>query len=119
MHWMDVAGALACMRHSNMQVATVAVDALEFKHPARQGEMVSVEARLIWTGRSSMKAKITATTENLATGAVIVTNVAQFTFVALDKDGNKSAVPPLLPQTEQEKRDFERGEQEYRSRRTK
>lgn len=116
MHRMDIAGALACMRHSGMQVATVAADALEFKHPVRQGEMVSVEAKLVWAGKTSMKVKITATAENLATGAVIVTNVAMFTFVALGKDGQKAAVPELLPQSDEEKRDFEREEQAYRCR---
>lgn len=116
MHRMDIAGALACMRHSNAQVATVAVDALEFKHPVRQGEMVCVEAKLVWVGKTSMKVKITATAENLATGAEIVTNVAMFTFVAMAKDGEKAHVPELLPQTEQEKEDFEREAQAYRCR---
>jgi acyl-CoA hydrolase len=63
-----------------------------------------------------MQVKITATAENLKTGAKIVTNVARFTFVALDKDGGKAQVPPLLPQTEEEKRDFEAAEKGYRSR---
>ena len=68
--------------------------------------MVSLMAKIIWTGRTSMKVKITATAENLATGATIITNVAKFTFVALDADGNKTPVPPLLPQTEEEKQDY-------------
>ncbi len=116
MHRMDIAGALACMRHSNEQVATVAADALEFKHPVRLGEMVSVEAKLVWAGKTSMKVKITATAENLATGSVIVTNVAMFTFVAMGRDGKKAPVPALLPQTDEEKKDFEREEQAYRCR---
>ncbi len=116
MNWMDISGALCCMRHSNMQVATVAVEALEFKHPARQGEMVSVTAKLIWTGRTSMKARITATAENLATGSVIITNVATFTFVALDKSGEKAAVPPLLPESEEEKRDYAKEQADYEAR---
>ncbi len=117
MHWMDIAGALCCMRHSNAQVATVAVEALTFKHPARQGEMVSIEAKLVWTGATSMKTEITATAENLATGAVIITNVAKFTFVALDKDGRKAAIPKLIPKTDEEKQAFEKEEQEYLARR--
>lgn len=116
MHRMDIAGALACMRHSNAQVATVSADGLEFKHPVRLGEMVSVEAKLVWVGRTSMKVKITATAENLATGAVIVTNVAMFTFVALGEQGKKLSVPALLPETDEEKRNYEREEKEYRSR---
>ncbi len=117
MHRMDIAGALACMRHSGAQVTTVAVDAIEFKHPVRLGEMVSVEAKLVWTGKTSMKVKITATAENLATGAVIVTNVAMFTFVAMGRDGRKITVPKLLPQTDEEKSDFEREERAYLLRR--
>lgn len=113
MHWMDIAGALCCMRHCNLQVATIAVEALEFRHPVRQGEMVSLEAKIIWTGRTSMKVKITATAENLATGATIVTNVAKLTFVALDKEGRKTEVPRLLPQTDEEKKDFSCEEAAY------
>jgi len=116
MHWMDVAGALCCMRHCNMNVATIAVEALEFRHPVRQGEMVCLKAKLIWAGKTSMKVKITATAENLATGATIVTNVAKYTFVALDKEGSKAAVPPLLPQTDEEKADFAFEEAAYRRR---
>ena len=116
MNSMDITGALCCMRHSNMQVATVAVEAIDFKHPVRLGEMVSVTAKLVWVGRTSMKVKITATAENLSTGAVIVTNVARFTFVALDKDGRKAQVPPLLPQTDEEKQDWQAEEDAYRHR---
>jgi acyl-CoA hydrolase len=116
MHWMDIAGALCCMRHCNLQVATIAVEALEFRHPVRQGEMVSLMAKLIWTGRTSMKVKITALAENLATGATIVTNVAKFTFVAMDKEGCKTQVPPLLPQTDEEKADYDCEDTAYRSR---
>ena len=118
MHWMDVAGALCCMRHCNMNVATIAVEALEFRHPVRQGEMVCLKAKLIWAGKTSMKVKITATAENLATGATIVTNVAKYTFVALDKEGRKAAVPPLLPQTDEEKVDFDFEEAAYRRRKS-
>ncbi|MDD5016776.1 MAG: hotdog domain-containing protein [Eubacteriales bacterium] len=117
MHWMDVAGALCCMRHSNMQVVTVAVDALEFKHPARQGEMVRIEAKLMWIGQTSMKVKVIATAENLATGAVIITNVAKFTFVALDQNGQKTRVSALIPETDEEKQDYEKEEKEYLARR--
>ncbi len=116
MHRMDIAGAMACMRHAGTQVATLAVDAIEFKHPVRLGEMMRIEAKLVWAGRTSMRVKITAMAENLASGAVIVTNVARFTFVALDQDGNKAPVPKLLPQTEEEKHAYMVHEAAYRSR---
>jgi len=55
MHWIDIAGAMAASRHSNRIVATVALDSLDFRHPARMGELVMLKAKLTWVGRTSMK----------------------------------------------------------------
>ena len=63
-----------------------------------------------------MKVKITASAENLSTGATIVTNVAKFTFVALNKESRKTEVPRLLPQTDEEKADYDCENAAYRSR---
>lgn len=119
MHWMDIAGGIACLRHSRTQVVTVAVEAIEFKQPVKKNELVHIEAKIVWTGRTSMRTKIMATTENLSTGALKVTNVATFTFVALGEDGKRTEVAPLLPQTEEERRDFETAENEYREKKEK
>lgn len=109
MHWIDIAGAMAASRHANGNVATVALDSLDFRHPARMGELVMLKARLTWTGRTSMEVKVEAYAENTRTGKVILTNRAYITFVALDDQGKPTPVPPLLPQTEDEKRDYEEG----------
>ncbi len=116
MHLMDVAGALACRRHCRVEVATVAVDSIEFKHPVRMGELITITAKLIWAGRTSMKTKLEVTAENLRTGARVLTNTAFFTFVALGDDEKPTCVPRLLPRTEEEKLLFEREEQAYRER---
>lgn len=109
MHWIDIAGAMAASRHANRSVATVALDSLDFRHPARMGELVMLKARLTWTGRTSMEVKVEAYAENTRTGNVILTNRAYMTFVALDEQGKPTPVVPLLPQTEEEKRDYEEG----------
>lgn len=119
MHWIDIAGALAASRHSNKVVATVALDSLDFRHPVRLGEMVILKARLTWVGRTSMEVSVEVYAENMKTGNTILTNKAFISFVALDDDGKPTEVPPLILETEEEKRVNKEAEKrrEYRLKR--
>ncbi|MBE7010577.1 MAG: acyl-CoA thioesterase [Ruminococcaceae bacterium] len=96
MHWIDIAAALTASRHSNRIVATVSMDSLNFKHPAKLGEMVRLRSELLSVGRTSMKIKVTVWAENLQTGSVIKTNEATLVFVALDENERPVPVPRLL-----------------------
>ena len=116
MHLMDIAGALSCRKHCRHEVATVAVDGIEFKHPVRLGELITITSKLIWAGRTSMKVRLAVKAENLNTGATIVTNTAFFTFVALGEDEKPVAVPALLPQTPEEQELFDCEERAYQAR---
>lgn len=111
MHWIDIAGAMAASRHSNRIVATVAVDSLDFRHPARMGELVILKAKLTWVGKTSMEVTVRAYAENIKSGNVILTNKAYLTFVALDENGKPVEVPPLIPETEEEKKDYAEAEE--------
>jgi acyl-CoA hydrolase len=111
MHWMDIAGAMAATRHSNKVVATVAMDSLDFRHPVRMGEIVTLKAKLTWVGRTSMEVVVKAYAENPATGTKILTNKAYLTFVALDDKGNPTPVPELTLETEEEQADARQSEQ--------
>ena len=113
MHLMDIAGALTCRRHSGTEVATVAVDKLEFKHPVKVGEIITVTSKMIWAGRTSMKVKISVGAEDIRTHTSKLTNTANFTFVALDGNCRPTEIPPLLPQTDAEKAEFVKEEQRY------
>ena len=110
MHWIDIAGAMAASRHSNRVVATVALDSLDFRHPARMGELVMLKAKLTWVGRTSMEVCVKVYAENLKSGAVIKTNQAFITFVALDNEGNPTPVPPLILETDEERQMFKEAE---------
>lgn len=113
MRFMDIAGALTCRRHSGREVATVTVDKIEFRYPVKVGEVVTVTSKLIWVGRTSMKVKICAVSENLKSGTSRLTNTAFFTYVALDEDGRPVPVPRLHPQTSEEKEAFDREQAAY------
>jgi len=116
MYWIDIAGAMAASRHSGRVVATVALDSLDFRHPARMGELVILKAKLTWVGRTSMEVVVKAYAENYKTGGVILTNKAYVTYVALDENGRPTPVPPLIIETEEEKKDFLEAEQRRRER---
>jgi acyl-CoA hydrolase len=105
MHWIDIAGAIAASRHSSGVVATVALDSLDFRHPARMGELVILKAKLTWVGRTSMEVLVRAYAENIKSGKVILTNKAYVTYVCLDDNGRPRPVPPLILETEEEKKE--------------
>lgn len=113
MHFMDIAGALTCRRHSGCEVATVTVDKIEFKYPVKVGEVVTITSKLIWVGRTSMKVKICAASENLKSATARLTNTAFFTYVALDDNGRPVPVPRLRPQTREEREAFDREQKAY------
>lgn len=107
MHWMDIAGALAASRHSNSVVVTVAVDSIDFHHPVRMGEIVTLKARLTWVGNTSMEIKVKVYSEAIESGNIILTNEAFFTFVAIDSNSKPKRVPQLLLKSEEEKADYD------------
>lgn len=109
MKLVDEAGALACMRHAQQRVVTVAVDQMTFLQPIRLGDLVTLTAEVSYVGRTSMEAEIHVEAENPISGERTFTNDAYLVYVALGKDGKPIQVPPLLPQTEAQRQRMEAG----------
>ena len=93
MKLVDEAGALACMRHAQRRVVTVAIDQLIFRQPIRIGDLVILNAEVTYAGKTSMEAEVQVTAENPVTGEQTHTNTAYLVYVALDRDGNPAPVP--------------------------
>ena len=106
MKLVDEAGALACMRHAQSRVVTVAIDSMVFHKPIKIGELVLLTAELTYTGRTSMEVEVKVQAENPITGERADTNIAYLVFVALDDNGVPVGVPPLIPETDDEKKKF-------------
>lgn len=102
MEYMDKVAAIAAMRHARMQVVTASTDSLDFLAPIRVGEVIEVEAFVTWTQRSSMEIYVSVQSENMLSGERKKKVTAFFTFVALDENGKPTAVPIVLPETEEE-----------------
>ena len=116
MHLVDLAGAMAAIRHARLPVVTASVDSLQFLHPVHSGELILLRSSVNRAFRTSMEVGVKVITENLMTGERLHTCSAYLTFVALDENGKPTPVPCVIPETEEEKRRYrEAGERrEYR-----
>ena len=116
MKLVDEAGALACMRHAQQRVVTVAVDRMTFHQPIRITDLVTLTAEVSYVGRTSLEAEVHVVAENPITGKRTHTNTAYLVYVALDKNGKPVPVPALIPETEEQRQRMEEGKarQAYR-----
>lgn len=103
MKLVDEAGALACMRHAQKKVVTVAIDSMTFRQPIRIGDLIVLNAEVTYTGKTSMEAEVQVVAENPVTGVQTHTNTAYLLYVALDDEGRPTNVPALVVETEEEK----------------
>ncbi|MDY4192591.1 MAG: acyl-CoA thioesterase [Oscillospiraceae bacterium] len=106
MEWIDVTAAVAARRHSGCNVTTAAVDNLQFQAPALRNDTVVLCAQVTHTGRTSMEVRVDTFVEALS-GEKQRINRAYLVLVALDEKGDPTPVPPLLPETEEEHREWE------------
>ena len=107
MHWIDLAGALAAHRHSRAYAVTASIDHLDFVTPVHVGDMVILQSSVNRAFRTSMEVGVRAIVENYISGTHRHVSSAYLTFVAVDKEGKRLQVPPLVPETEEEKRRYE------------
>lgn len=106
MAWIDVVGAVAARRYTHSAVTTVCVDNLNFLNPAYLNDTVVQEARVTWTGRTSLEVRVDSYVERLD-GTREPVNRAYLVFVALDGKDEPAPVPPFTPKTDAEQREYE------------
>jgi acyl-CoA hydrolase len=104
MHLIDIAAAIACHRHTRSLLVTAAVDDLQFLHPIKVGDLIILNARVTCAFTTSLEAQVDVHSEETLTGTRRLTSRAYLTFVAIARDGTRVPVPPLLLETDQERR---------------
>lgn len=104
----DHVAAVAAIRHSRHQCVTVSVDKVDFREPIRVGELVTALSRVNFAGKTSMEIGVKIMAEVLTTGEKRHTNSCYLTYVAVDDQGHPTEVPPIEPETPDEKRRYER-----------
>lgn len=116
MHLVDLAGAIAAMRHSGNVVVTASIDQMQFINPVKLGQLVRLRASVNRVFRTSMEVGVKVWMEDLVSGKVQHVSSAYLTFVAIDTEGRGVPVRPVVPETEDEMRRYEKAGQrrEYR-----
>jgi acyl-CoA hydrolase len=100
---MDRVGAVSAIRHAQTPCVTVSVDRVHFREPIHVGELVTMHASVNYAHRTSIEVGIRVEAENIVTGQRRHTNSCYVTYVAIDKDGRPVSVPPVLPETDEER----------------
>lgn len=105
LHFIDMAAAVAAIRHAGHPCVTASFDSVDFLAPIHVGEICILRAKVTWTGQTSLEVYVEVYAENLLTGERRQTTSAFTTFVALDeKTGKPTHVAPVRPETEEEHR---------------
>ncbi|MBM3771755.1 MAG: acyl-CoA thioesterase [Acidimicrobiia bacterium] len=104
MHLVDIAGAIASLRHTRTRVVTAAVDDLQFLHPIRVGDLIILKARVTCAFTTSLEVQVDVFSEESLTGQRRLTSQAFLTFVAIGPEGERVPVPPLVVDTDDERR---------------
>lgn len=104
MHLIDIVGAVAGHRHTRSQLVTASVDGLEFLHPIKVGDLILLKSRVTCTFNTSLEVQVEVFSEETLTGRRQLTSRAYLTFVTVDEEGKRRRVPPLLVETDEERR---------------
>ncbi|CAN5430860.1 acyl-CoA thioesterase [soil metagenome] len=104
MHLIDIAGAVACHRHTRSLLVTAAVDGLQFLHPIKVGDLIILHSRVTAAWSTSLEVEVEVFSEETLTGVRRMTSRAYLTFVAVDRDGARLPIPGLILESDDEKR---------------
>ena len=104
---MDRAASIAARRHSRRITVTASVNHVAFNRSIPLGSVVTVEAKVSRTFRTSMEIYLDVWIEDRESGSKTKANEAIYTFVAVDETGRPVEVPAVIPETELEKQRFD------------
>jgi acyl-CoA hydrolase len=103
MHLIDIAGAIACHRHTRSLLVTAAVDGLQFLHPIKVGDLIILRSRVTAAWSTSLEVEVEVFSEETLTGVRRMTSRAYLTFVATDRDGQRVRIPGLILETDDDR----------------
>ena len=108
---MDRTAAVAAFRHCRLNVVTASIDRVDFREPIHVGDLVVMKASVNFVGRTSLEVGVRVEAEELLSGRRRHTNSCYLTFVAVDRNGRPIEIPPLVPETPDERRRFQAAQQ--------
>ncbi len=110
MHLIDIAGAIACHRHTRTLLVTAAVDGLQFLHPIKVGDLIILKSRVTAAWSTSLEVEVEVFSEEILTGVRRMTSRAYLTFVSIDTEGRRLPIPSLILDTDDERQKAEQAD---------
>jgi len=104
MKLIDECAGAAAGRHARQRVVTARVDELSFLAPVYVGNLVTARASVNDVGTRSMEIGVRVDAEDILTGAVVHVSSAYLVYVAIDAHGKAAPIPPVLAESDEEKR---------------
>ncbi|MGE5402012.1 MAG: acyl-CoA thioesterase [Ignavibacteriales bacterium] len=107
MHWIDICAAMSAAKHNNRVCVTASVDKIDFHHPIKLGDAVSLIACVNRVFSTSMEIGVKVYSDCFRKGTRTHTNSAYLTFVSVDEDGKPVRAIKVIPETEDEIRRYQ------------
>ena len=104
--WIDELAGIVAIRHCGTTVTTAAIDNLQFQAPAYTGDMIVLQGRVTYVGRTSMEIRIDTYREALD-GTREMINRAYIDMVSINCKGQPIEVPDLCIETEEQRQEYE------------
>lgn len=111
-----IAGIVAKRHAGHANLVTATIDRMAFLRPVFIGNALVLSARINYVRRSSMEVEVVVDSEDFDMGTRVRTAIAFVTMVALNKDGRATEVPPLLLETDEDRKRFADGERRMQAR---
>lgn len=107
MQWIDITGAIACRRQAQGKHCVLHIaDSMRFMEAVSLNDIVTIEAKVTWTGRTSLECRVESAVEDNDGNRRLV-NVAYMLYVCVDENGRPTPVEPFVPRTEEEKAEWQ------------
>ena len=106
MHWIDICAAMSAAKHNNRICVTASVDKIDFHHPIRLGDAVTLTSCVNRVFNSSLEVGVKVYSESFRKGTRVHTNSAYLTFVSVDDDAKPVRAVKVIPETEDEIRRY-------------
>ena len=114
---MDICAAMSAYKHARKPVVTASVDRLDFLASAKKGDILILKSSVNYAHRTSMEIGVRIDAESPFTGEIRHTATAYLTFVAIDANNKPTKIPKIIPETEDEKRRYQRAKNRHLIRR--
>ena len=101
---MDTAAGMVSSKFAHREFVTVSVDALKFKRPAYQGDLIETVAQVVHTSTHTAGVHVVARRLNRSEWVTEEICSGFFFMVAIDSQMRPIPIPQLEPQTDEEKR---------------